>query len=114
MKLRDCWIGGALALATALTLNIVSASSHREAPFIAKNPKVDGTDFYMFNSYEGGRTGYVTFLANYQPLQVPSGGPNFYKLDDQALHEISIDNVGDGAEHLTFQFQFTDPLNAAS
>jgi Domain of unknown function (DUF4331) len=29
------------------------ASSHREAPFITGSPKVDGTDFYMFRSYEG-------------------------------------------------------------
>ena len=29
------------------------ASSHREAPFITGTPKVDGTDFYMFRSYEG-------------------------------------------------------------
>ena len=28
------------------------ASSHREAPSITTMPKVDGTDFYMFNSYE--------------------------------------------------------------
>lgn len=28
------------------------ASSHREAPLITETPKVDGTDFYMFNSYE--------------------------------------------------------------
>ncbi|MBL4711354.1 MAG: DUF4331 family protein, partial [Gammaproteobacteria bacterium] len=32
----------------------IEASSHREAPFIAQNPKVDGTDFYMFRSYEAG------------------------------------------------------------
>ena len=30
------------------------ASSHREAPFITTVPKVDATDFYMFNSYEPG------------------------------------------------------------
>ena len=54
------------------------ASSHREAPFITTAPKVDGTDFYMFRSYEGiaangtgGRSDYVTLLANYQPLQAP-------------------------------------------
>ena len=29
------------------------ASSHREAPFITTSPKVDGTDFDMFRSYEG-------------------------------------------------------------
>jgi hypothetical protein len=105
-----------LAVSAVVGLSLGStaqASSHREAPFIAKNPKVDGTDFYMFNSYEAGRTGYVTILANYQPLQVPAGGPNFYAMDDQALYEIEIDNVGDGHEHLTFQFQFSDALAAS-
>jgi hypothetical protein len=38
-------------------------------------PKVDGTDFYMFDSYEPGRTAYVTILANYQGLQGPGDGP---------------------------------------
>ena len=37
-----------------LTLALpAQASSHREAPSITATPKVDGTDFYMFNSYEG-------------------------------------------------------------
>ena len=35
------------------------ASSHREAPAITATPKVDATDFYMFNSYEAGRSGFV-------------------------------------------------------
>jgi hypothetical protein len=55
------------------------ASSHREAPAITATPKVDGTDFYMFNSYEPGRSGYVTLVANYLPLQDAYGGPNFFK-----------------------------------
>ncbi len=37
-----------------------AASSHREAPFVTEHPKVDGTDFYMFRSYEPGREGFVT------------------------------------------------------
>ena len=57
---------------TALTLAAagiaLQASSHREAPGITKTPKLDGTDFYMFRSYETGRAGFVTLLANYQPL----------------------------------------------
>ena len=40
------------------------ASSHREAPFITTSPKVDASDFYMFNSYEAGRSGFVTLVAN--------------------------------------------------
>src|ERR1700759_3454979 len=83
------------------------ASSHREAPFISTRPSVDATDFYMFNSYEQGRAGFVTLIANYVPLQDPQGGPNYFNLDDNALYEISIDNTGSGKANLTFQFRFT-------
>jgi hypothetical protein len=93
-------------IATAPTF----ASSHREAPFITTAPKVDGTDFYMFRSYETGRDGYVTMIANYQPLQAGYGGPNYFKLDPNALYEIHIDNNGDAKEDLTFQFRFENKL----
>ncbi len=82
------------------------ASSHREAPFITGQPKVDGTDLYMFRSYETGRQDFVTILANYQPFQDPQGGPNFYMFDPNALYEIHIDNNGDGVEDITYQFRF--------
>jgi hypothetical protein len=97
--------------AAALSVPLLSfASSHREAPNIARLPTVDGTDFYMFNSYESGRTGYVTILANYIPLQESYGGPNYFALDPTALYEIHIDNNGDAKEDLTFQFKFTNAL----
>ncbi len=97
------------------------ASSHREAPFITTSPKVDGTDFYMFRSYEGvasngsgGRSDYVTMIANYQPLQAPYGGPNYFQLDPNALYEIHIDNNGDGKEDISFQFRFNHKLNGVA
>jgi hypothetical protein len=86
------------------------ASSHREAPFITRNPKVDGTDFYLFNSYESGRTGFVTVIANYQPLQDAYGGPNYFSMDPNALYEIHFDNNGDAVEDITFQFRFQNTL----
>jgi hypothetical protein len=86
------------------------ASSHREAPNITRFPTVDSTDFYMFSSYEPGREGYVTLLANYIPLQAPYGGPNYFAMDPAALYEIHIDNDGDASENLTFQFRFTNRL----
>ena len=101
----------ALAL-TALAPGGAFASSHREAPFITKNPKVDATDFYMFKSYEPGREGFVTVVANYLPLQDSYGGPNYFTLDPEALYEIHIDNTGDGKEDLTFQFRFKTELAA--
>lgn len=96
-----------LAVVAASVAGGALASSHREAPFISTRPSVDGTDFYMFNSYESGRPGYVTLIANYVPLQDPQGGPNYFALDDSALYEISIDNTGSGKANLTFQFRFT-------
>jgi len=108
--LRHSKTATALATILALTAGQSFASSHREAPGITKMPKVDGTDFYMFRSYEPGRSQYVTILANYQGLQGPGAGPNYYTLDPDAIYEIEIDNVGDGHEHLTFQFKVQNRL----
>lgn len=109
MKRRTAAMG--LVLGAGLTLSgaHVMASSHREAPFVTKNPKIDATDFYMFNSYNA-TAGYVTLIANYQPLQDAYGGPNYFTLDPEALYEIHVDNTGDGQEDLTFQFRFQNTL----
>lgn len=97
-----------LLCAVALAPTTVMASSHREAPMIAGTPRVDGSDFYMFKSYESGRGNFVTLIANYLPLQDAYGGPNYFKLDPSALYEIHVDNNGDAVEDLTFQFRFTN------
>ena len=100
-------IGAAIAVAL-LTAGPALASSHREAPFVTKYPQSDGTDFYLFKSYEPGREDYVTMIANYIPVQSAYGGPNYFPLDSQALYEIHVDNNGDSIEDITFQFQFDD------
>jgi hypothetical protein len=104
MNARHLWLVTLFGVA-ALPL-VTYASSHREAPFITTRPKVDATDFYMFNSYEPGRAGYVTLIASYQPFENPQGGPNYYTMDPNALYEILIDNTGSGREALAFQFRF--------
>ena len=98
----------AIAAIYGLSALPAQASSHREAPAIAMNPSVDATDLYFFRSYETGRAGYVTLIADYNPFQDPQGGPNFFQFNPNALYEIHLDNVGDGKEHLTFQFKFTN------
>ena len=86
-------LAAATALSAILALNAAPtmASSHREAPAITKSPKVDGTDFYMFRSYEPGRDAFVTMIANYQPLQSSTYGPNYFTMDPDAIYEIHID-----------------------
>lgn len=98
------------ALLWALPMATAVASSHREAPLITEMPKVDGTDFYMFRSYESGRDAYVTIIANWLPLQDAYGGPNYFYLDPNALYEIHVDNNGDAIEDITFGFRFKNTL----
>jgi Domain of unknown function (DUF4331) len=94
-------------LASGPEIQPARASSHREAPLIIADPLADNTDVYAFRSYEPGREGFVTLIANFIPFQEPSGGPHFYLFDPTVLYEIKIDNTGDGVEDVTYQFTFT-------
>ena len=106
----------AVALAAILSLGIAPsmtrtyASSHREAPMIAKDQFADNTDVYAFRSYESGRSGFVTLVSNFIPFQLPSAGPIFYPFDDTVLYRINIDNTGDGREDIIYEFQFTTEI----
>jgi Domain of unknown function (DUF4331) len=79
-------------------------SSHREAPEISKDPVADSTDVYAFVSPDKPDT--VTLIANYIPLQEPSGGPNFYEFGEDVLYVIHVDNAGHGESDLSFEFRF--------
>ncbi len=111
MKPRIC---GVAACVLTMAAGAAMASSHREAPFLTGQSKVDATDLYMFRSYEPGRQDFVTVLANYQPFQDPQGGPNFYMFDANAQYEIHFDNNGDGVEDLSFQFRFQNTSKATA
>jgi len=80
------------------------ASSHREAPGIAKDPTADITDLYAFVSPD--KTDTVTIIGNWIPFQEPGGGPNFYPFDDSAHYFLRVDNSGDGVEDVEFVFEF--------
>jgi len=86
----------------------LQASSHREAPLIANDPLADNTDLYVFRSPDD--TTKVTIIANYVPLQLPQGGPNYASFGENIRYEIHIENgstvtpgVGDD---ITYRFTF--------
>lgn len=85
-------------------------SSHREAPEISRDPVADSTDLYAFVSPDQADT--VTLIANYIPLQEPSGGPNFYAFGEMhgVRYEIHVDNDGDGQPDVTYRFDFETRL----
>lgn len=81
------------------------ASSHREAPVVAGDPQIDGTDTYAFNSPDNPDT--VTVIANFDPFQLPPGGPNFNPFSNDARYNLQIDTDGDAVPNLTYRFTFS-------
>ncbi|MFI1910381.1 DUF4331 domain-containing protein, partial [Streptomyces microflavus] len=91
---------GAMTLAPGLS----AASSHREAPLIAGDPRADNTDVYAFTSPDKADT--VTMVANWIPMEEPNGGPNFYAFGDDLRYNIKVDNNGDGFADVTYSWRF--------
>ena len=102
---------GVLAAALAIGVwdsqkNYVEASSHREAPLIANDPLADNTDLYAFRSPDDTNT--VTIIANYVPLQLPQGGPNYASFGENIRYEIHIKNdVNTTGDDITYRFTFS-------
>ena len=86
------------------------ASSHREAPLISNDPLADNTDLYAFRSPDDPST--VTIIANYIPLELPEGGPNYNTFGENIRYEIHIKNqtsvgpLGSARDDITYRFTF--------
>ncbi|MCW3084504.1 MAG: hypothetical protein JWP12_1870 [Bacteroidetes bacterium] len=103
-------VSGVIATAMAIGIwdsqkSTVEASSHREAPLIANDPLADNTDLYAFRSPDDTNT--VTILANYVPLQVAQGGPNYASFGENIRYEIHVENDGVAGDDITYRFTFT-------
>ncbi|MDQ3076126.1 MAG: DUF4331 family protein [bacterium] len=104
MKHKKIFYAFTAFVLTAAMASQVFASSHREAPLVSGDPKVDATDLYAYVSPDN--KDMVTLIANYIPFEEPAGGPNFYSMDDKALYEIKVDNNGDAKPDISYQFRF--------
>ncbi|CAN5914793.1 DUF4331 domain-containing protein [soil metagenome] len=96
-------LGLAFALAASLVVS-ATASSHREAPLITEDPVADNTDVYAYVAPDAPNS--VTLISNFQGFQEPGGGPNWFKFGDDVLYDIHVDNDGDAAANITYQFRF--------
>jgi hypothetical protein len=95
---------GIIAVVLQPTSHPAEASSHREAPLIAGDPKADGTDLYAFIAPDA--PDKVTFVANWIPFEDPAGGPNFYNFGDDVTYDIDIDNSGQARDDVVYRFTF--------
>jgi hypothetical protein len=94
----------AALIAAAIAVPLSFGSSHREAPLTSIDPTADDTDLYAYTANDA--PGALTVVANWIPFEDPAGGPNFYKFDDRAHYYINVDNTGDGAPDIRYQFSF--------
>jgi len=82
----------------------VQASSHREAPSTSVDPMADATDVYAFvDPIDPTR---VNLIMNFIPFQLPQGGPNFFRFDDNIQYAMRIDNNGDAITDIQVVFEF--------
>lgn len=93
-----------LAIGPAQLEQTVQASSHREAPSTSVDPSADATDVYAF--VDPNDSTQITLIMNFIPFQLPQGGPNFYRFDDNIQYAMRIDNNGDAVTDIQIVFQF--------
>ncbi|WP_153800526.1 DUF4331 family protein [Foetidibacter luteolus] len=85
--------------------SVLMSSSHREAPLIANDPLADNTDLYAFRSPDNPNK--ITIIANYVPLQLPYGGPNYNNFGENIRYEIHIDNnLNTKGDDIIYRFTF--------
>ena len=89
----------------------LEASSHREAPMIADDPLADNTDVYAFRSPDAAANdanATVTLIANYIPLELPQGGPNYNTFGENVRYEIHVkNNSATAGDDITYRFTFS-------
>ncbi len=88
MKRHRVLVSAIGALGVLCLAPYASASSHREAPAISMDPAADNTDLWAWVS--PGTHDKLYVVAAYNPLEEPSGGPNFHKFSDDVLYAIHI------------------------
>lgn len=107
--MRRIRLGNLVPLTAALIVSITAGmfgSSHREAPLISADPQADNTDLYAFRSPDD--TNSVTIIANYIPMELPEGGPNYSTFGEGIRYEIHVDNnAATTRDDITYRFTFT-------
>jgi len=105
---RSYRIGAAVLLLSAGAF----AASHRNGPMLLEDQTANLNDFYLFRSYENGRSDHVVMSMSVQGFQNPDNGPSYYKFSDSVAYRFNINNQRglDGRPDFIVDFAFNTTL----
>src|ERR1700726_2205148 len=101
-------------LAASLTIAATFAASHRNGPLLLEDQTANLNDFYVFRSWEDGKSDRVVMSMSAQGFQNPDNGPSYYKFSDSVLYRFNVNNSRglDGNQDLLIDFQFKTTLRS--
>src|SRR5665213_686089 len=100
------------ATVTVLSCASLFAASHRNGPLLLEDQTANLNDFYIFRSYEQGKSDRLVMSMSVQGFQNPDNGPSYYKFSDSVLYRFNINNSRglDGNPDLVVDFVFQTQL----
>jgi len=110
MKLRSLHICAAAACLAV----IATAASHRNGPLLLEDQTANLNDFYLFRSYETGKSNNLVMSMSVQGFQNPDNGPSYYKFSDSVAYRFNINNQRglDGNPDIEIDFVFNTQLRS--
>lgn len=99
--------------AVAVTLAAAAfGASHRNGPLLLEDQTANLNDFYLFRSWEAGRSDRVVMSLSAQGFQNPDNGPSYYKFSDSVLYRFNINHSRglDGTPDMQIDFVFQTTL----
>ncbi len=91
---------------------VAFAASHRNGPLLLEDQTANLNDFYIFRSWEDGRTDRVVMSMSAQGFQNPDNGPSYYKFSDSVLYRFNVNNSRglDGNPDMQIDVRFNTTL----
>src|SRR5579863_7277731 len=101
-----------LSATTLLLCASAFAASHRNGPLLLEDQTANLNDFYLFRSYETGKSDRLVMSMSAQGFQNPDNGPSYYKFADSVVYRFNVNNSRglDGNADMQVDFVFHTTL----
>src|SRR5580693_10796588 len=103
-----------IGVSMVLLAGTMFGASHRNGPLLLEDQTANLNDFYIFRSYESGKSNDLVMSMSVQGFQNPDQGPSYYKFSDSVLYRFNINNQRglDGSPDIQIDFVFQTKLRS--